>query len=86
MSTLQHRRDEALTPDKSPVILLLGTLGDTTWRMFFPTIGGTVVGIYGDNILHIKPWLTISGVLIGALIAAFLIRTQLKKVKKSKIS
>lgn len=82
MSTSQNKGDETLPPpDKSTVILLLSTIGDTTWRMFAPTIGLTVIGIYGDNTFHTEPWLTISGVLLGALSAALLVRKQLKKVK-----
>lgn len=84
MSTSQNRSDGTPPPpDKSTVVLLLSTIGDTTWRMFAPTIGFTIFGIYGDNTFHVKPWLTISGVLLGGAVAGLLVRQQIKKVKKS---
>ena len=84
MSTSQNKSDGTpLPPDKSTVVLLLSTIGDTTWRMFGPTIGFTILGIYGDNMLGTKPWLTISGVLLGGAVAGLLVRQQIKKVKKS---
>ena len=83
MSSSPNKRDTPVPPDKSTVILLLSTIGDTTLRMFTPTIGFTIIGIYGDNILHTKPWLTISGVLLGAAVAGLLVSQQIKKVKKS---
>lgn len=83
MSTSQNHRDEKQTPpDKSTVVLLLSTLGDTTWRMFVPTIGLTIFGVYGDAIFSTKPWLTIAGITIGSLLAGLLIRKQLRNVTK----
>ena len=83
MSTSQNQRDEETAPpDQSTVILLLGTIGDTTWRMFGPTILLTIVGIYGDNMLDTTPWLTVAGVLLGAVGAGLLVRNQLIKVNK----
>lgn len=70
-------------PGKAPVILLLSTIGDTSWRMFLPTIGATLAGVYGDNTLSTKPWLTLTGIIIGTIIAAALIRNQMKKVQKN---
>lgn len=83
MSTSPKNRDEQPTPpDPSTVILLLGTIGDTTWRMFVPTIGLTVAGVVLDNRLHTKPWMTLIGIGLGTLIATLLVRRQLQKVKK----
>ncbi len=84
---MNDARDEkdsfAAPPDKSTVILLLGTIGDTTWRMFIPTIGLTLAGVYGDNSLSTKPWLTVLGIITGTGLAALLVRNQLRNVKKS---
>jgi hypothetical protein len=74
--------DTPRPPDTSTVVLLLGTIGDTTWRMFVPTIGLTVLGVYGDNTLATKPWLTIAGIIIGTALAIVLIRNQLRNVRK----
>lgn len=65
-------------PEKSTVFLLLGTIADTTWRMFVPTIGLTILGVYLDNTISSKPWMTVLGIIIGTVIAGELIRRQLK--------
>lgn len=70
-------------PSSSTVVLLLATIGDTTWRMFAPTIGLTVVGVYGDNLFATKPWLTVTGIILGTIGAALLIRSQFRNVKGS---
>jgi hypothetical protein len=68
-------------PEQSTVILLLGTIGDTTWRMFVPTIGLTVLGLVADKQLHTTPWLMTIGIVAGASLAYVLVRRQIKKVK-----
>lgn len=70
------------TADRSTVLLLLATVGDTSWRLFVPTIGGTVLGLIIDNQAETKPWATIAGVTIGALLAFWLVYVQLKKVNR----
>lgn len=83
MSSLQNDGDKKTTPpDQSTVILLLGTMGDTTWRMFVPTIGLTVLGLLADKWLHTTPWIMIVGIVLGALGAFILVRRQMKEVKK----
>ncbi|MFZ2836234.1 MAG: AtpZ/AtpI family protein [Candidatus Saccharimonadales bacterium] len=83
MSTSQNNRGEQpVPPTKSTVVLLLGTIADTTWRMFIPTIGLTVAGAYGDKAFGTKPWLMIAGIALGATIAGLLVVRQLKKVNK----
>ncbi len=72
--------DNPTPPTKSTVILLLGTIGDTTWRMFVPTIGLTVAGVYADKSFGTKPWLSAIGVVLGAVIAGLLVKRQLQKV------
>jgi len=84
MSTSPTKRDATPQPPaKSTVILLLSTIGDTTWRMFLPTIGATILGVYGDNQFSTKPWLTLGGIIIGTIIAAALVRNQMKKVQRT---
>lgn len=83
MATSQNKGDDPkVPPTSSTVLLLLGTIGDTTWRMFVPTIGLMLVGFWIDTQLGTKFWLTAAGVLVGSLIAGFLIRHQLKNVPK----
>lgn len=79
------RKDDDVTPtppDRSTVILLLGTIGDTTWRMFIPTIGMTLLGLYIDKLLHTTPWIMIVTMALGVAITAYLIKDQIKRVKK----
>lgn len=69
-----------MPPPRSTVILLLGDIADTTWRMFIPTIGGGLIGWWADSLWHTTPWLSLAGVALGALVAGGLIWQQLKKV------
>jgi hypothetical protein len=83
MSTSQNDGDKKTTPpEKSTVVLLLGTIGDTTWRMFIPTIGLTVLGLLADKQLHTTPWVMTAGIIAGTLVAALLVRRQIKKVNE----
>jgi len=71
--------DEAQEPTNSPVAFMLGTIGDTTWRMFVPTVGLMSAGYFTDRALGTKPWLFISGVVLGFIIAGLLVRNQFRK-------
>lgn len=83
MATSPQQGDEPPVPPKSStVILLLTTMGDTTWRMFVPTIGLFLLGFWADGQFETKPWMAVAGIVIGSLIAALLIRNQLRNVKK----
>jgi hypothetical protein len=83
MSTSPNKGDgKNVPPDSSTVILLLLTLADTTWRLFVPSVGLTIAGLLLDKQFGTKPWLMITGVILGVLIAILLIRMQLKKVEK----
>jgi len=79
------KRDTSSSPPpRSTVILLLGDIADTTWRMFVPTIGFGALGFWADGSMHTTPWLSIAGVILGALLAGALIWQQLKKVDNDK--
>lgn len=81
MSTSQNNGDDTPTPPNSTtVVLLFGTLADTTWRMFVPTLGLTFGGVYLDRIIGTKPLLTIVGIVLGCIIAGYLIKRQFRKV------
>ncbi len=69
-------------PEQSTVVLLLGTIADTTWRMFIPTIGLTILGLLVDKVLHTTPWIMTAGIVLGAFTAYVLVRRQIKKVKQ----
>ncbi len=83
MSTSQNDSDYTpVPPEKSTVILLLGDIADTTWRMFVPTIGLTLLGLLADNQLRTTPWMMIAGMVAGVFLAGILVRRQLNKVKE----
>lgn len=67
---------------QNAVLILVGDIADTTWRMFIPTAGLGVIGFYLDSFWGTSPILAIAGVFIGAGLAALLVRQQLRKVKR----
>lgn len=67
--------------DDHAAIVLLLTVADTTWRIFTPVIIMTVIGIWADLKFATSPWITIILVIVGFVIAGFLIAAQLRKVK-----
>lgn len=69
-------------PSPATVLLLFGTIADTTWRLFVPTLLGVIIGLMIDNYFETKPWFTITGVLIGAFLAFELVYLQMKGMKK----
>jgi len=83
MSASQTDNEKKPTPPNgSTVILLLTTIADTTWRMFVPTIGLTILGLLADKALQTTPWIMVVGIILGAYLAYVLVRRQIKKVQK----
>lgn len=79
----QTTSDTPRVPGNGTAVMLLMTALDTTWRLFGPTIGLTILGIIGDHTFETKPWLTITCVSVGALVSFCLVYAQYKKVKNS---
>jgi len=75
----KNSKKESAPSNKSTVVLLFTIAADTTWRMFVPVIGGTLVGIQLDHMFGVKPLLTAAGIFAGVGVAALLVRQQLKK-------
>ena len=69
-------------PEQSTVILLLKDTGDTTWRMFVPSIGMTLLGVWLDTVFTTKPWLMIIGIIVGFAFAILLVKKQMDTIKK----
>lgn len=78
----QTTSDTPQVPKNGTAVVLFMTIVDTTWRLFGPTILLTILGIMGDRMFNTKPWLTTTGVTLGALVSFWLVYLQLKKVKK----
>jgi hypothetical protein len=76
-------KDELGPPRKPTVILLLTDIADTTWRMFVPPIGGTLLGLYADSTWHTTPWLSIIGLALGIALTVVLMKQQFNKLKNS---
>jgi hypothetical protein len=71
------------TGSKSAALILFAIAADTTWRMFVPTLGGTALGLWADNVYHTEPWSAIGGLGLGIIITAVLIKQQYKKANDS---
>ena len=69
-------------PNQSTVLLLLGTIADTTWRMFVPTLGGTGLGLWLDQMASTAPWCAIGGLTIGIAVTVVLMKRQFQKLKE----
>jgi hypothetical protein len=69
-------------PKQSTVVLLLGTIADTTWRMFVPIIGLLLFGLWIDKSYGSLPWAMIIFTIIGIAVATELVRRQLTNVNK----
>jgi divalent metal cation (Fe/Co/Zn/Cd) transporter len=81
MASPAKKGDERSLPPKNSTVLLLLTMADTTWRVFIPAVGFTILGLAIDKLLATKPWLMILGIVLGAALAIWLVRLQMKKVK-----
>lgn len=70
------------SPDFSAITMLFTTIADTTWRMFVPTIGGTIIGIWLDRSFGTVPLFTISLITLGTLTSILLVIVQLRGLRK----
>lgn len=62
---------------------LLSTIADTTWRMFVPAVGFTLLGAWLDSTLATKPWLMFVGIGAGLAVAYILVARQIAALKRS---
>ena len=71
-----------VSSDVAP-ILFVSTIADTTWRMFVPSVGFTLLGVWADAEWNTKPWLMVAGIIIGAASAYLLVSRQVARLKGS---
>lgn len=93
MSNNQSTSRDESAPHAEHVGVVLATIGDTTWRMFVPSVGLTLLGVWADTRFIgmtgesvTKPWLMIAGIIIGCLGSFLLVKQQLAGIKKQKES
>lgn len=70
-------------PTKSMAVLLFATAADTTWRMFVPTLGGALLGLWIDSSMKTEPLFAVGGLALGTVITAFLVKQQYTKASKN---
>ena len=63
-------------------VLMMKTAAGTTWRMFVPTIGFTMVGLAADYCYGTKPWLMVAGISLGFAVSFSLVWLQVAKIKQ----
>lgn len=77
-----QKTDISVSKTDDSTTLLMKTMAGTTWRVFLPTIGLTLLGLWLDNVINMKPWLTFGGIAIGVIVAAVLVWLQVAKIKQ----
>ena len=76
-------REKDVASSKSvPEKVILATMADTTWRMFVPTVGFTLLGVACDRWLNTKPWLMFVGIVLGIVFAVLLVLRQINGIKR----
>lgn len=74
------------TQPTPPDPFTLGSLGlqflDTTWRIAVPVVLFAVGGIICDRHFGTKPWVTLAGMVLGFVIAGFLLKSQIAAVNR----
>lgn len=69
--------------ETSPAMVVMATIGDTTWRMFVPVFGGALIGYGIDKLVASRPVGVLAGTFIGIIVAVLLVVMQYKSATKS---
>jgi uncharacterized membrane protein YfcA len=74
-------------PASGDNLTTLGIIGmdvlNTAWRMALPVVILAVVGIFVDRAVDSAPLVTLLGVVLGFIIAGFLVKRQLAELERS---
>ncbi len=73
------------TGDSGAMMILARTMIGTMWRMFLPTIGLTLLGLWLDNVSGMKMRWLLAGIVSGAIISVILIALQIAKIKQQEL-
>lgn len=77
-------KDGQKTASEDTTLVMLATIGDTTWRMFVPSIGFTLLGVWADRTWETTPWLMAIGIVIGFTGAFLLVKKQIVGLRSRK--
>ena len=73
------------TGDSGAMMILARTMIGTMWRMFLPTIGLTLLGLWLDNVSGMKMRWLLAGIVSGAIISVILVVLQIAKIKQQEL-
>ena len=73
------------TGDSGAMMILARTMIGTMWRMFLPTIGLTLLGLWLDNVSGMKMRWLLAGVISGAITSVILVALQIAKIKQQEL-
>ena len=73
------------TGDSGAMMILARTMIGTMWRMFLPTIGLTLLGLWLDNVSGMKMRWLLAGIISGATISVILVALQIAKIKQQEL-
>ena len=73
------------TGNSGAMMILARTMIGTMWRMFLPTIGLTLLGLWLDNVSGMKMRWLLAGIISGAIISVILVALQIAKIKQREL-
>ena len=73
------------TGDSGAMMILARTMIGTMWRMFLPTIGLTLLGLWLDNVSGTKMRWLLAGIISGAIVSVILVALQIAKIKQQEL-
>ena len=73
------------TGDSGAMMILARTMIGTMWRMFLPTIGLTLLGLWLDNVSGMEMRWLFAGIISGAIISVILVALQIAKIKHQEL-
>ena len=71
--------------DSGAMMILARTMIGTMWRMFLPTIGLTLLGLWLDNVSGMEMRWLLAGIISGAIISVILVALQIAKIKQQEL-
>lgn len=73
------------TGDSGAMMILARTMIGTMWRMFLPTIGLALLGLWLDNVSGMKMRWLLAGIISGVIISVILVALQIAKIKQQEL-